>query len=203
MILVGRYRSPYTRRVAVTLRLTGLPYERRIITAWDALDAVKAINPIGRVPALILDDGEVIGESSFIIDYLDQVAGPERALTPPSGPELLRVQQLVAMAMGTMDKMAMVVYEIRERPPDTRDPTWLDRNQQQVMSGLAALDRVVPSPWLTGETMTQADATTGVLFEFIRRTDPEMTPEGRFANLEALTRRCDDLPAFKETLPES
>ena len=203
MILVGRYRSPNVRRVAVTLQLTGVPYERRIITAWDALDAVTAINPVGRVPALILDEGEVIVESNFIIDYLDHLAGSERALTPPSGAERFRVQQLVAVAMGTMDKMVMAIYEVRERPPDSQHRPWLERNQQQVMSGLAALDQVVPSPWLTGETMTQADATIGVLFEFVRRADRQMIPQGRFANLEALTARCDDLPAFKETLPES
>jgi glutathione S-transferase len=202
MILVGRYRSPFTRRVAVTLHLTGIPFERRIITAWDALDAVTVINPAGRVPALILDDGEAIAESSFIIDYLDHLAGPDRALTPPAGPERFRVQQLVALAMGAMDKIAMVVYEVRERPPETRHQPWLERNQQQVMSAFSALDQVVPSPWLTGDTMTQADATVGVLFEFVCRVDPTLIPDGRFANLEALTARCDDLPAFKETLPE-
>ena len=63
MILVGRYGSPYGRRIAVTRRLTGIPYERRTIAAWDDFDAVTSVNPVGRVPALILDDGEVIVES--------------------------------------------------------------------------------------------------------------------------------------------
>ncbi len=115
MILVGRYGSPYGRRIAVTRRLTGIPYERRTIAAWDDFDAVTSVNPVGRVPALILDDGEVIVESIFITDALDQITGPERALTPPAGPERPRVQQLVALAMGTLDKMAMVVYWVRNR----------------------------------------------------------------------------------------
>jgi glutathione S-transferase len=190
------------RRVAVTMQLTGVPYERRIITAWDDFEAVRAINPIGRVPALILDDGEIIVESSFIIDFLDQVVGPERALTPPEGPERLRVQQLVALAIGAMDKMAVVVYELRERPPETRHPPWLERNQGQVTSALAALDAVTPSPWLSGERLTQADVTAGVLGMMVRQHGPEMLPEGRFPNLETLMARCADLPAFKETQPE-
>jgi glutathione S-transferase len=202
MILVGRYRSPYVRRVAVTMRQLGLDYERRLITAWDDLDGVTGINPVGRVPALILDDGEVIVESSFIIDYLDGLVGPEKVLTPPAGPERTRVQQIVALAVGTLDKMAMVIYEIRERPPETLHPPWLERNKSQVFSGLAALDRLAPAPWLTGDALTQADLSVGVVTLFVRERDPDMMPAGRFPNLEAMMERCEALPVFQETQPE-
>ena len=70
-------------------------------------------------------------------------------------------------------------------------------------SGLAALDDVEPGPWLTGDRLTQADVTAGVAGIFIRLTDSELLPEGRFANLETLMERCAALPAFKKTEPEA
>ena len=49
-------------------------------------DAMRAINPLGRIPSLVLDDGEVLIDSAAILDWLDQTVGPERALLPPPGP---------------------------------------------------------------------------------------------------------------------
>ena len=87
MILVGRYLSPFVRRVAVTLRLYGLEYEHRPLMAFgDDKKTISQWNPVGRVPVLLLDDGEVLFESSAILDYLDERVGPERALIPSSGP---------------------------------------------------------------------------------------------------------------------
>ena len=84
MILVGRYRSPFTRRVAISMQLLGIEYEHRPHTAWSNLAEVRAVNPVGRVPALILDSGEALFDSSAILDYIDQLAGPQRALVPPT-----------------------------------------------------------------------------------------------------------------------
>ena len=55
MILIGGYFSPFVRRSAVTLREYGIPYEYRPLKVWDEADEVKLANPLGRVPALILD----------------------------------------------------------------------------------------------------------------------------------------------------
>ncbi len=56
MILIGRYRSPFSRRVAISLRLYELSYEHRSITAWANLADIQAFSPVGRVLALVLDD---------------------------------------------------------------------------------------------------------------------------------------------------
>ena len=67
MVLIGRYRSPFTRRVAISMRLLGIAYEHRPHTAWRNLQEVRAVNPVGRVPALILDSGEGLFDSSAIL----------------------------------------------------------------------------------------------------------------------------------------
>ena len=86
MILIGRYTSPFARRVGVTLNLLGLEFEHRPLSVWDDAEALKDVNPLRRVPALVLDDGRVLVESMAIVDVLDDLVGPERALLPRTGP---------------------------------------------------------------------------------------------------------------------
>lgn len=86
MILVGQLDSPFVRRVAATLSHYGLAFDRHVLSVFGDPDEVRRLNPLGKVPALIIDDGETLIDSAMIIDYLDELAGPDRALTPRSGP---------------------------------------------------------------------------------------------------------------------
>src|ERR1700754_4308273 len=86
MTLYGRHASPFVRRVAVTLRLYGMEYRHMPLMPFGADKAELAkFNPIARVPALQLADGEMLIDSTAILDHLDGLAGPERALTPAEG----------------------------------------------------------------------------------------------------------------------
>ena len=85
MILVGQLDSPFVRRVAVSMNFYGIAFERQVISVYADADAVRAVNPLGKVPALILDGGETLFDSQMILDHLDELAGPERALTPSAG----------------------------------------------------------------------------------------------------------------------
>ena len=82
MILIGQYDSPFVRRVAVTLNHYHMPFTRNPLSVFGNKKEVQAINPLLRVPALILETGEVLVDSHAIIDHLDQMAGAPRALTP-------------------------------------------------------------------------------------------------------------------------
>jgi glutathione S-transferase len=105
MILVGQYDSPYVRRVAISLRVLGFAYEHDTRSVFTDFDAMREINPLGRIPSLMLDDGEVLIDSAAILDWLDQSVGPERALIPPAGPERRRALRLIALATGAIDKV--------------------------------------------------------------------------------------------------
>lgn len=72
MLLIGVNRSPYTRRVAITLRLYGVPYEQRDLSGSGNRTEVRAANPLGRIPALVLDSGETLIDSGAIVDHLDE-----------------------------------------------------------------------------------------------------------------------------------
>ena len=111
MILVGQYDSPYVRRVAVTLNHYHMPFTRNALSVFRNIPEMQAINPMVRVPALILETGETLIDSGAIIDHLDHVVGQVRALTPGNGPERRKVLKYVALATGAMDKAVALVYE--------------------------------------------------------------------------------------------
>ena len=87
MILIGQYDSPFVRRVAVALRIYDVAYEHRPWSVFGDAEKIAAFNPLLRVPTLVCDDGEALVESGAILDWLDEQAGPDRALIAASGPE--------------------------------------------------------------------------------------------------------------------
>jgi len=201
MILIGRYRSPFTRRVAVALRLLDIEYEHRPYTAWSNLTEVRAVNPVGRIPALILGSGETIFDSTAILDYLDQMAGPNRALVPTSEPGRHEVLRIVACALGALDKVVAALYEQTMRPAEKLHRPWIEHNESQARSALEWLAALPQSPWLGGGKLTQADITTVVMDDFTRIVNSPLIPDGKYRRLDALAARCTALPAFSETLP--
>ena len=80
MILIGQYDSPFVRRVAIALRLYGLAFEHRPWSTFGDGDKIAPYNPLRRVPTLVLDDGEALIESTAILDYLDELVGPDKAM---------------------------------------------------------------------------------------------------------------------------
>lgn len=85
MILIGMFDSPFVRRVAVSMKLLDFTFEHYNWSVGKDFDRILKHNPVGRVPTLLLDDGEALPESAAILDYLDELAGPERALLPRAG----------------------------------------------------------------------------------------------------------------------
>lgn len=203
MILIGRYGSPFTRRVAVALRHFELQYEHRPVSAWNELAEVRRCNPVGRVPALVLESDNVLFDSSAILDYIDHLVGPERALVPACEPTRHEVLRIVAAAMGALEKIVAVVYERTKRPPEKVHEPWISHNESQASSALAWLDASPGSRWLTAERFTQADVTTVAMLEFARIVNPALVPYGRYPRLDALAAHCSALPAFAQTQPTS
>ena len=85
MKLIGPWFSGYTRRVGITLKLLGIPFEHLAYHAYEQQDLIRPFSPMVKVPALALDDGTVLYDSAAIIEYLHEEVGPERALLAPSG----------------------------------------------------------------------------------------------------------------------
>lgn len=201
MQLVGQYDSPYVRRVAVSLTLLGLPFERNTISVFADADEMRRINPLVRIPALILDDGEVLVDSAAILDHIDETVGPERALMPPRGAERRRALRIVALTTGAIDKAGAIAYERLLRPPDKIYVPWIERCQGQLAGVLEALEALPCSPWLMGVRLMQPDITVAVMLGYLRLRVPDALPAGRYPGLEHLFAACESLPAFAATRP--
>lgn len=202
MLLIGVNRSPYTRRVAITLQVYGVPYDQRDLSGFGNRAEVRAANPLGRIPALVLDGGETLIDSGAIVDHLDEAYGADRPSTPRSGADRRAVLRIAAMMMGACDKGLQAAYERNHHPPEKVHQPWIDDCLAQMKTALAAVDAIAePARYLLLGRLTQADITAFIAERLARGlgvdTDNEMP------RLRALARRLMEQPAFAQTEPRA
>jgi len=202
MLLIGVNRSPYTRRVAITLRAYGVAYEQRDLNGFGHRDEVRAANPLGRIPALVLDGGETLIDSGAIVDHLDEVHGGDRPLTPRSGAERRAVLKVAAMMMGACDKGLQAAYHRNHTPKEKWHQPWIDDCMAQMTNALAAVEAMVKpdEPYLLLGRLTQADITAFVAERLGRGLGIDTAT--RMPRLCELTRGLSCQPAFRVTEPE-
>jgi glutathione S-transferase len=198
MILVGQYDSPFVRRVAVSLRVLGFAYDHDTRSVFGDFDSMRTTNPLGRVPSLVLEDGQVLIDSAAILDWLDQTAGPGRALIPPAGPARQHALRRIALAVGAIDKIGAAAYERIIRPSRYRWPEWIARCRTQGVGAIAAL---AAESWPAEAKLDQAAITAACMIRYVRLVDPEQLPAGRYPALDALSARCEARGEFKATYP--
>jgi glutathione S-transferase len=202
MLLIGVNRSPFTRRVAITLNLYGLPFEQRALSGFGNREEVRASNPLGRIPALVLDNGETLIDSGAIIDHLDEVVGPGRALVPATGADRRAVLRAAAMLMGACEKCLHAAYERNHRPAEKVHQPWIDDCLAQVTSALNAAEAMVDPTqrYLLLGRLTHADV-AAVLAERIARLGQGIDTPTQMPRLHALCMRLAEEPAFRATQP--
>jgi len=198
MILIGQYDSPFVRRVAIAAYLYGFAYEHRPWSVWADADALAKINPARRVPTLVLDDGEVLMDSAAILDALDDMAGPGRALAPRGGPERRRCFRLCALAASVAEKAVSLLYETVLH--EATSQVWIDRCRRQISDVLDALEKEragAPSTYWMGEAISHADIITVCAIRFVREAHGDLFDSVRWPSLAALAERCEALPPFQ------
>ncbi|MBI2255233.1 MAG: glutathione S-transferase family protein [Proteobacteria bacterium] len=210
MILVGQYDSPYVRRVAISLRELGFDYRHDRRSVFGDFDDMRKTNPLARIPSLILGGGEVLIDSAAILDWLDEEVGADRALLAPRGAARRRELQVIALACGAIDKAGAVAYERIIRPEAYRWPEWMARLRIQAEGAIAALAdidwaalRAARAVEPGADAPIQAEITTGCLLRYLKMTNADLLPDGRYPALDALHRRLEARPAFVAThLPD-
>jgi len=131
--------SPYARIVAAVGILKGLDGRIEKVRARDVGVDLGALNPLGKVPTLVTDSGEVLIESALICRYLDEIGdGPRLYGADPA--ECHRTLQLEALGQGVLDAAVACRMEVREHPPEKQSASWLERQHRKVEMGLAAVE---------------------------------------------------------------
>lgn len=198
MILIGQYDSPFVRRVAVALRLYGFDYEHRAWSVFGDADKIAAVSPLRRVPILITDDGEALSDSAAILDWLDELAGPEKALIPRTGLARRHALKICALAGGLAEKAVSLVYEraIHERGT----PMWGARCRAQIAGVLDLLESDCAGRdgrWWFGDHPGHADIVLGCALRFVTEAHPDLVQLEAWPALAAHAARCEALAVFQ------
>lgn len=164
MKLYGSLTSPYVRKARILIREKNLPCEFVVADAWGADSPVPALNPLGKVPVLALDNGELLFDSPVIIEYLDSMKAP--ALLPASGEARWQMLRWEALADGILDAVVTRLLESR-RPAVQQSAENIRRQEEKITRSLDYTERHLSNgPWLMSDHFTVADLTMGVALEY-------------------------------------
>lgn len=198
MKLVGMLDSPFVRRVAVTLQILDVDYEHVSQSVVAGYDDFRKINPLAKSPTLICDDGEMLIDSTLIIDYVESRAG--RSLMPESINDRRRALQLIGVALAANEKCVQRIYEVDMRPEERRHGPWMSRITQQLNEALDWLEIEVAGldgkSWFFGEAISQADVTLAVAWRFACLRAPNQVQRETRPALVAFGERAEALPEF-------
>ncbi|MCV0396253.1 MAG: glutathione S-transferase family protein [Rhizobiaceae bacterium] len=194
MILIGQYDSSFVRRVGIALTLYDLSFEHRPWSVFSDFEALRGLNPTGRVPVLVLDDDEVLIDTHAILDHLDTLVAPERRLVPAEGPARRHSLKVSALASQLADTAVSLFYEkvLHEAP----SPVLVERRGAQLLGGLAALEAERNERRTThwfGERIGHADIAVAAAIRHTRDSHPDLVDLEAYP---ALARHCAALEAL-------
>ena len=199
MRLIGMLDSPYVRRVAVTLRLLGVPFEHDPLSVFSTFDQFRRINPVVKAPTLVCDDGTVLMDSNLIIDYLEALAG--RSLWPADLASRARALRAAGLAIAACEKLQQIVYELHLRPPEKRHAPWRERVDAQMRAALSALDAEIErmAPVAGESALTHGGLAAAIAWRFMRIKLETPVADADCPALAAHAARVEAFPAFAAT----
>ena len=198
MKLIGQYDSPFVRRVGIALTLYGMEFEHLPFSSFGEWEKFADHNPLRRVPALVLDDGEALIDSAAILDFLDELHGRNRALIAPAGPARRAALRRIALACGTADKAVSFFYAGLFAP--SLDPAFVARCEAQILNGLKTLDQECagrPGDWWHGEGPGHDDIAAACVARLLSEAYADLVKLSDYPALAAHCARAEALPAFR------
>ena len=198
MKLYGSLTSPYVRKARILIREKDLPCEFVVADAWAADSPVPALNPLGKVPVLVLDNNDVLFDSPVIVEYLDTFKAP--ALLAASGQARWDMLRWEALADGMLDAVATRLLESR-RPAAQQSADNIRRQEEKIARSLEYTTRHLGNgPWLTSDRFTLADLVVAVALEYTDFRYPHDW-RSRYPRLGQWLAGISARPSFIETRP--
>jgi glutathione S-transferase len=203
MKLIGSNTSPYVRKVRVVMAEKKLDYDYVLEDVWAASTQIALTNPLGKVPCLIMEGGEVISDSRVIVEYFDTLS-PVGKLIPTVGRERAEVKTWEALADGVLDAAILARLEATwgGRTDAQRCQAWIDRQLGKVDAALKAMSKgLAEKSYCVGIHLSLADIAVGVALGYLDFRFPEINWREQHPNLHKLQDRLMQRPSFADTKP--
>jgi glutathione S-transferase len=200
MKLITSPTTPFGRKVRVVLLEKKIPFELENDIPWNPDTRVGSFNPLGKVPVLVLKDGETLFDSRVIVEYLENVS-PVGHILPVDPSSRIEVRKLEALADGITDAAALIFLEFK-RPEAQQSRDWMLRQQGKVFKGLEALaESLGENTFFVGNKFSLADIAAGCCLGYLDFRFPDIKWREAHANLAAYYAKISERPSFKETVP--
>ena len=201
MKLIGSLTSPYVRKVRVLFLEKKLEVDLQLDNVWAADSKISNSNPLGKVPCLILDDGEAIYDSRVIVEYGDGLS-PVSKMIPSDNRERAEVKTWEALADGVMDAGILARLERTWRPENEQSTAWVERQIGKINKALEQMsEKLGDSAWCHGNQMTLADIAVGCAIGYLLFRFPEIQWQTQHPNLNRLYQKLIERSSFIETEP--
>jgi glutathione S-transferase len=201
MKLIGSLTSPYVRKVRIVLIEKKVEVDLELENVWASDTKIALNNPLGKIPCLLLDDGEAIYDSRVIAEYADTLS-PVNNLVPSASRERASVKTWEALADGVKDAGILARLELTLRPPEQQSPVWVERQMEKMNRGLAQMSQKLgENAWCHGNQMTLADIALGCSLGYLLFRFPDIAWQAQYPNLAKHYDKLMQRPSFAETVP--
>ena len=199
MQLIGMLDSPYVRRVAISMQLLGLRFTHQSISVFSTFAQFQKLNPVVKAPTLLCDDGEVLIDSTLILEYAEALAGSHRSLMPGAIGERQHALRMIGLALAACEKSVQIIYERNLRPAEKQHEPWITRVTGQLLASYDALEsELAQRPLgLTSESINQAGISTAVAWHFTQQMLPDVVRAGNYPGLCKFSSNAELLPEFR------
>ncbi|HYN54876.1 MAG TPA: glutathione S-transferase N-terminal domain-containing protein [Methylotenera sp.] len=201
MKLLYTINSPYARKVRVVAAEKHIEIVLQEVVLGASDSVLKQYNPLGKVPVLVLDDGDSLYDSRVIVEYLDNRT-PLAHLIPQDASSKIKVRRWEALADGVCDATVAVVVEKR-KPADTQSEAFIAKQMDKVTLGLQTLnDDLDKNKWCVNNTFSLADVAVGCMLGYVNlRFNDMVNLAEEYPNLDRLNHTLLERPSFKDSLP--
>lgn len=201
MKLIGSLTSPFVRKVRIVLAEKKIEYEFVIDSPWLADSKVPDINPLGKIPVLLLDEETPLFDSRVIVEYIDNVT-PNNKLFPAPNRERTEVKRWEALADGICDAAANAFLEAK-RPTAQQSSEWIARQRDKIHRGLAFMaDALGDKPFCMGTHISMADIAAGTALGYLSFRFADIDWQDQHPNLAKLYSKLMQRPSFADTVPK-
>jgi len=199
LTLVGKFPSPFFRKVCVVAAEKGIQCAIRIDGPSQAGTRIPEYNPLGKIPVLLIEGAAPLFDSRVIVEYLDGLVAAPR-LIPAAAVDRVEVRRWEALADGLSDAAVAIMAENR-RPIETeRSPGFVQKQRDKIERAIAEMARTLgQATSCHGASMTLADLATGVSLCYVDYRFPQIGWRRRFSHLARLVDTLAARPSFQRT----